>query len=361
MAALRYFFSLLMIPAGFLLAGAGVMAFMAAWTPPLESGWITCSGLLLPLILFLNLLLILYWIFKKSLWFLLPLFAILINTGYLISIFQVTFLTPQVSPELPHFRVASYNVGKFRSWPEKKATQENICQYFREQQTDILCFQEYYDNLELNADSLSRLLQLPYHAVNYLPGSTTLGSAIYSKYPIRRQGFFPFQAKGNDAMWIDIEVEGQIIRVINCHLQTTNFSRSRKEINIPALQNGGIRKIKSLLSSVGRELHENAGIRAQQAGLIRRMTDTLTIPVLICGDFNDPPSTYTYYHIKGNLKDSFRSRGNGYAYTFRGIHKMLRIDFILYSDKLQCLDYKSPSLSWSDHNPVISEFTFAIQ
>ena len=97
-------------------------------------------------------------------------------------------------------------------------------------------------------------------------------------------------------------------------------------------------------------------IRATQAQIVRQVIDTTRIPTIVCGDFNDTPSSYTYQHIKGNLKDSFKTRGNGYAYTFRGIHHLLRIDFILYSKEFKCTDYYSPKKEWSDHNPVISEF-----
>lgn len=95
--------------------------------------------------------------------------------------------------------------------------------------------------------------------------------------------------------------------------------------------------------------------------MVRQMIDTSSMPVIVCGDFNAPPSTYTYHRIKGKLQDSFRSRGKGYGYTFRGIHKFLRIDFILYSKQFECIDYESPLLKWSDHKPVISKLTFVIQ
>lgn len=358
MAALRYFFSLLMIPVGFLVAGAGVLAFLAGSVSPEQSTLIAFTGLIMPVVLILNLLLVVYWGFKKSRWLIVPLLAILLNTGYLLSIFQFTFSKPRT--EVPTLKVASYNVGNFTSW-SKQPTRIPIGEYLRDNKIDIVCFQEYSESQTLKADSMSRLLGLPYYAVEPVPGTSSFNSVIFSKYRIISYGHLPFTNTGNDALWADISWAGRIVRVINCHLQTTNFNRTRRQLEHPALQNTEIQQIKSIFYPIGNELRTNAEIRARQADLIRQMIDTSTMPVIVCGDFNDPPSTYTYHRIKGKLKDSFRNQGKGYGYTFRGIHKLLRIDFILYSKQFKCIDYESPLLEWSDHKPVISKFTFAIQ
>jgi endonuclease/exonuclease/phosphatase (EEP) superfamily protein YafD len=79
-------------------------------------------------------------------------------------------------------------------------------------------------------------------------------------------------------------------------------------------------------------------------------------PVLVCGDFNDVPSSYTYRMARGKLKDGFQTAGQGYAYTYRYYKRMLRIDYIFHSESLQGIDYYSPELDvCSDHNPVIMQ------
>lgn len=358
MAALRYFFSLLLFPVGFVVAGAGILAFLAGWVSPEQSTLIAFTGLIMPVVLILNLLLVVYWAIKKSRWLIVPLLAILLNTGYLFSIFQFNFSSPRT--EVAALKVVSYNVGNFTSW-SKQPTRIPIGEYLRDNKTDIACFQEYSESQAIKADSLSRLLALPYYAVETVPGTSSFNSVIFSRYPIISYGHLPFTNTGNDALWADISREDRIVRVINVHLQTTNFNRTRQQLDNPALQNVEIRQIQSVFYPIGKELKTNSEIRAQQADMVRQMIDTSSIPVIVCGDFNDPPSTYTYHRIKGKLQDSFRSRGKGYGYTFRGIHKFLRIDFILYSKQFECIDYESPLLKWSDHKPVISKLTFVIQ
>lgn len=355
MAALKYFFSLLMIPISFIAAGFSIAAYMAGQINPNESTFITVIGLAMPVVLVINLLILIYWIIGKRWWLIVPIIAILVNIGYLTSIFQVTVSTQKLPNNKLPIRVATYNVGKFKSW-EKFETQHYISEFLKNDNADVVCFQEYREGVKINAEAISHLLNLPYHVITYLPGSTTLGTGIFSKYPILHSGRMPFASKTNDAMWADIQVGGESVRIISCHLQTTNFNRKRKQLDDPVFQNTDIQQKEEVILDITQELTENFKIRATQADIVRQVIDTTQIPIIICGDFNDTPSSYTYHQIKKDMKDSFKTRGNGYAYTFRGIHRLLRIDFIIYSKELKCLDYSSPNKEWSDHNPVISEF-----
>jgi len=58
--------------------------------------------------------------------------------------------------------------------------------------------------------------------------------------------------------------------------------------------------------------------------------------------------------MRGQLADSFRESGKGYAYTYRYLHKLFRIDYLFYSPgDLKARYYESPEVVYSDHNPII--------
>ena len=116
MAALRYFFSLLMVPISFVTAGFSLIAYMAGQTDPNESIFITFIGLVIPVVLIINLLILVYWIIRKKWWVIIPIVAILLNSGYITSIFQMTLSSSELPVGKLPLRIASYNVGKFKSW-----------------------------------------------------------------------------------------------------------------------------------------------------------------------------------------------------------------------------------------------------
>jgi endonuclease/exonuclease/phosphatase (EEP) superfamily protein YafD len=101
-------------------------------------------------------------------------------------------------------------------------------------------------------------------------------------------------------------------------------------------------------------IENNFEKRSFQADSISRLVEASTLPVIVCGDFNDTPASYAYHRLKGNLTDSFRSCGYGYAYTYRYMHKLFRIDYVFYPSEMFVGDkYESPDVAFSDHNPVI--------
>jgi endonuclease/exonuclease/phosphatase family metal-dependent hydrolase len=77
-------------------------------------------------------------------------------------------------------------------------------------------------------------------------------------------------------------------------------------------------------------------------------------PVIICGDFNDTPTSYTYATISKGLTDAFLQSGTGIGKTYVGIFPTLRIDFILLSKELESLQTQTIEKPFSDHYPLIS-------
>lgn len=355
MRALWFFFSLLMILVTVLWALLSLLGVLALYIDPSQMILPAFVGLFLPAVLVVNVLLCLYWIFQKRKWAIVPIIAILMNFNYFITIFQYNPVSSAPGTNDTTIRIVTYNVGSFRSW-EKKRTQMDIARYLRDAKFNIVCFQEYNDMLTFTPDSLGKYMNLPYHAVNYLSQSllANYGTVIFSSYPIIASGKIPFPSHINDAMWADLLIGNDTVRVFNCHLQTTNFSSQQKYIS-NQFRYGSIEiELPSLVLS---ELKQNFIERARQAQMLRQAIDTTPYPVIVCGDFNDTPVSYTYHTVKGNLNDAFRENGRGYGYTFRGIRKLFRIDYILYSPAFKGHSYQSPLLEWSDHNPVFTELS----
>lgn len=353
MAALRFFFYLLMKPAALGMAFIGLSGVLAPYMNP-ERWWIPAlSGLFMPVILFANLYLFIFWAICKKWWVLLPFFTIICNYNYITGMFQSPW-----KKDIPYMKdqaitVATYNVEGF-FWIVRNV-QYDLKKIVEENDIDILCIQEHCEEPQQDSIAIKERFGLPYRCeyFNRKEAWANFGLTIYSRYPIIRCGEIDFNSKKNNSMWADILIKGDTIRVFNNHLQTTDVSINSEKYN----------KYKSVkdwkgqahtLVTILEQLKENFAIRARQSAIVRQIIDTTRHPVIICGDFNDTPISYAYNHMTGeDITDGFRDRGKGYGHSFNGIKGLLRIDFIGYNQSFIGLEYKSPRLPWSDHNPVI--------
>jgi endonuclease/exonuclease/phosphatase family metal-dependent hydrolase len=161
-----------------------------------------------------------------------------------------------------------------------------------------------------------------------------------------------FENTNNCAIWADIDVEGTTLRVISVHMQTTSFDRMRsKAAQARAAANEeGERQIYLNFTD---NLESNMIERANQALMVEEIMKSTDHPTILCGDFNDTPGTYTYETLKGDMKDGFQTGGKGFAWTYRGLYNLLRIDYIFHSKELKGLEYESMDYEMSDHNPVM--------
>ena len=96
-------------------------------------------------------------------------------------------------------------------------------------------------------------------------------------------------------------------------------------------------------------------IRGLQAQQIRPLLDTCPYPEIICGDFNDVPNSFAYWHIRGARRDAFIEKGNGVSRTFVSLAPMLRIDYILCDNRFKVEQFTTAKSPYSDHLPIIAD------
>jgi len=213
---------------------------------------------------------------------------------------------------------------------------------------DILCLQEA-GPLALKAfDRLS--------GYSYSHSFSPKGAVIYSTYPIVRKGFLDFKSKVNSCLWADIVMHSSdTVRVYSVHLESTRLSNSSYDLLADkGLQSASAQGIKDLVMKY--PLY--AGKRASQAHLVKEHMANSPYPIVLCGDMNEPPASYTYRILKKNMTDAFVETGTGLGNTWKGKIPMLRIDYIFASDKLTNTSYTCLRSDLSDHYPVKASFTF---
>ena len=88
--------------------------------------------------------------------------------------------------------------------------------------------------------------------------------------------------------------------------------------------------------------------RAEQADSVALRIHDGTPRVIVCGDFNDTPMSYTYRRMRGDFVDAFKRKGQGMVFTYRRLMGVLRIDYLFHSDDFETVRYRSEQPEWSE-------------
>jgi endonuclease/exonuclease/phosphatase family metal-dependent hydrolase len=176
------------------------------------------------------------------------------------------------------------------------------------------------------------------------------GAVILSKYPFLNTGIVDFGAKLNSCLWVDIEYKGKTIRIYSAHLESNRLKKESYKMLAEEdyVSEQTINGIEDMIF----KYHKYTGVRADQAEKIQASIQQSPFPVILCGDFNDPPMSYTYRTLSRGLVDAFEESGRGIGTTWQGIIPFLRIDYIMYDPAFRSSGYARLNSQLSDHYPI---------
>jgi endonuclease/exonuclease/phosphatase (EEP) superfamily protein YafD len=330
---------------------------------PAKFWWAELVAISYPYLLLLNLAFIIYWLFTRYRFAWLSFFVILSGYSSLTSFYQLPFKGTATKTDSA-VSVLSYNVRLFDlyNWTGNLKTRAQIFDWLKQQQNDIICFQEYYNGDKgdfQNTKELKKFLKAQNAHVEYgvtLRKTDHWGLATFTVYPIVGKGKVIYEeGKSNFGIYTDVKIGSDTIRIYNVHLQSNHFKeKDYKFIQSP--DSGSNEEIFNSSKAILRRLKAGAVKRAQQVDELKQHMNSSPYRVLLCGDFNDPAFSYVYHVLSDGLNDSFKEKGTGMGITYIGKIPLFRIDFMLYDDKLRCIKHSVPDIRFSDHKPIISEF-----
>ncbi len=318
-------------------------------------------GLIEPAFIIFNLLFLIYWLIRRKRQVFYTVGALLIAGLHLNLQYQISFGEQDPAPA-NSFKLMSWNVKLFDlyNWTGNTETRTKMFGVITAQEPDVLCLQEFYTQDKgtfRNLDTIRSLMSLTYVHSAY---TTTLrktdhwGVATFSKFPIVNEGKIVFNNKSNNiCLYSDIVNGKDTIRVYNMHLQSINFGYD--DIHFVETMLGEedaeneLENSKSILRRMKRAYTRRAG----QADAIAKHIQSCRYPIIICGDFNDTPISYTYRILSRNMCDAFRESGSGFGKTFVNPLPIPRIDYILHSETLSSWEFKTLlTEGMSDHYAV---------
>ncbi|MEY4927347.1 MAG: hypothetical protein RI894_1783 [Bacteroidota bacterium] len=344
---------------------ASILCYLARYISPEWCSWLPFFGLFYPIWLFLQLALAAWCLKYKKQIFLYLLGVFLLGLGHLGGIFQWQRHAQPRTSVRNSFTIMSHNTegllnidyqyfGLKNKTLEKSVNEINLIKKFR---PNILCLQEsvWYAKF---TDSLAKKLPQPF-VYPYSAYANRTALLIYSDFPILRfKHFIKTNNASNGAIYADLQVDNKvIIRVFNIHLQSNKLGKNADRL---------ITNIDNINESEGRGVYKTAYHRLRDTWLIRakqvnEIADSIArspYPVVIVGDFNDTPSSYSYQSLVNGRQDGFKIGGRWLSFTYNGLLPALSIDHIFASNDLPVLGFRVIREGKSDHFPVRAEIGY---
>lgn len=275
------------------------------------------------------------------------------------------------------FNVMSWNIlhGEDQNAPDGKMQGENkALAYILNCGADIICLQEviwWADGEVPNfTDSVRRELDRVYpYSVHPSEGNTPdHDTHVLSKFPVHYISPKEWQARHPGTMeegssyshfgLYEATVDGRKVLLVNVHLFSPGLSKEERQVVTD------IRSVGSAKASA-REF-KNSILGKIQHSLILHDEDTDVLiealkgyegPVIICGDFNEVPESYTLRKLeKAGFKAVNEEVGFGPLITYNRHAMWFQLDHILYRGALRPLDIRKGKIRTSDHYPLIADF-----
>jgi endonuclease/exonuclease/phosphatase family metal-dependent hydrolase len=341
---------------------AGLLLF-SAYSPyihPQDYPYLSLAGLLFPILLMMNVLFLLFWLFLRSKPVFLTLAALLVCIPQIRMSIPIHFHTNDI-PE-GSLKLLSYNVMRFANL-EKRNGMNPIITYLKKENADILCLQEY--DVSTNADYLTQkdvekeLKRYPYHNITNT-GKQGVHLGCFSKYPILSSRAIESKSISNGAVMYELKIGQDTVMLMNCHLESNKLTKEDKVIYEDILKAPETNKVKRGTRQLTAKLAEASILRAEQA---RRIAQEIAASrcsyILVCGDFNDIATSYTYRIISNRLKDAFTESGCGWGISYNQNKFYFRIDHILTGKQVETYNCTvDRSIQDSDHYPIKCRIAF---
>lgn len=323
-------------------------------THPVQS----CLGLTFPIFALINGCFLFFWLmiqrYKSAL---LPLIGFLLCYSQIRTYLPINFRTDNF-PE-GSIKLLSYNIMGFNG-ANKKDGKNAILTYLKESNADVLCLQEYATvespHYLTQKDIERELADYPYHRINAVGSANgyTNKIACYSKYPILSARILKYASEYNGSVVYELKLDKDTITLINNHLESNKLTKADKDIYEGILKSPEKEKVKNGARLLIRKLAEASAIRAPQADTIVQEINSSRHPfVIVCGDFNDTPISYTHRVIAENMNDAFTQSGRGLGISYNQNKFYFRIDNILISKNFRSYNCTvDRSIKESDHYPI---------
>ena len=233
-------------------------------------------------------------------------------------------------------------------------TKDQIMSAISDAAPDVLCLQEYFQLDPEGAFPVTAPLDAAvggaahsHVVISRRKGPRSFGVATWSKWPIIRRSSIDFGTRKNNVCAVtDVAWNGDTVRIFNAHFSSLRF----EEEDYAALEEGvpnaeGRERIWGRMRSAYVE-------RVAQVEAVMEAVRRSPHAVVLCGDFNDTPTSWSLAHCRSDLRDSHDVRWFSMDGTWQGAVPGVRIDHVLMGKDWTADSYATGGEGLSDHRFV---------
>lgn len=321
-----------------------LISFLIPYISPHTLAPISVLSLAVPAIILVNVIFIIYWVFKLKRQFLLSTIVLLIGFNTINAFVKFGDKEVLLNDDL---KIMSYNVRLFNlyGWKEesREVVKSKIINFVAEKSPDIVCFQEFVNSYKSD-------FKFKYKFVKNRDSQkkrTRFGQAILSNYRIINSGSINFDSSSNNAIYADIIRKKDTFRIYSVHLESQHLQLDKENFG-----DDDPEKLRHRLQNTFKK-------QANQALKLYKNEQDCKYKTIVCGDFNNTAFSWVYHKLKGDKKDAFIAAGGGLGKSYDYIFPV-RIDFILAHEYFEINNFKTYNdFNYSDHYPIMARLNIA--
>lgn len=300
--------------------------------------------------------------------------ALLIGSPTIGVVSPLNLSSKEITDSARTLKIVTFNVRNFGIYDGMQKEVNPNMLYALDQDPDVIIMQE------------ASLTRYDYES---LPSMQPLIARMDSVYPYRSHGWhdiiilskYPYKSDVAGLSYedmaedfaneenrffgraFDVYIGTDTVRFIGVHLQSIGLSQADKsayeEMTHIKRLNHNRSSLRIFKNSALSKLSTAFVFRAEQAHLLRKLIDEGPDNLILCGDFNDTPASYSYNTIKGDdLRDAFAECALGPTITYNEHRLYFKIDHVLYRGDLHAVKSVRDRAGDSDHYPQTVTFVW---
>lgn len=263
------------------------------------------------------------------------------------------------------FTVLTFNIAHGHDVRHRNQSTHRTLRYIVNSGAEVVCTQELMGMKDEMLPAIPQsLLDSLYARYPYIAHARYTDQTIFSRFPLKEE-----ERDERETAWprrwsrFTARIHGRDVTLITVHLASYMLSREERQV-ISSVRGprSARRSVAEFKGSVYGKLKAAYRERAEDADALRLQIEKTSGPLLLCGDFNDVPASWTYRTVRGeDLLDAYTQTGLGMMVTYNLFNLYFHIDQVFYRPVggLRSLSTSKGYIDSSDHYPVLARFALS--